>query len=75
LNQEQSRKNSAKEIRGISTITQVSSARDEKGKTELFLSALKNCKKTIKQAEALLRELTHSQKGGEKYAETRKPEH
>ena len=55
IEQEQSRKNSAKEIRGISTFTQVSSARMKKENGTVPIG-LKKLQKTIKQAEALLRE-------------------
>lgn len=55
IEQEQSRKNSAKEIRGISTFAQVSSARMKKENGTVPIG-LKKLQKTIKQAEALLRE-------------------
>ena len=55
IEQEQSRKNSAKEIRGISTFAQVSSSRMKKENGTVPIG-LKKLQKTIKQAEALLRE-------------------
>lgn len=55
IEQEQSRKNSAKEIRGISTFAQVSSARMKKENGTVPIG-LKKLQKTIEQAEVLLRE-------------------
>ncbi len=68
IEQEQYQKNSAKEIRGISTFVQVSSACMKK-ETGTVPIGLKKLAKAIEQAEALLREVDKITKGGEKYAE------